>query len=130
MTARATSLTRRPAVCSLPILLGRPSEWPPGRSFPLPPLSPYPCAASSGISSAIDRHAPYPLFPYQPEEAAMPRTPLAQRLRDAVSVVAEASASQIPPGAVMHERREKRLSRRGVMKAAAAPAGALAPRPR
>jgi len=60
----------------------------------------------------------------------MPRTPLAQHLRDAVSVVAEASARKIPAEAVMHERREKRMSRRGFLKAAAATAGALALRPR
>jgi len=60
----------------------------------------------------------------------MPRTPLAQHLRDAASVVAEASARKIPAEAVMHERREKRLSRRDFLKAAAATAGALALRPR
>ncbi len=59
----------------------------------------------------------------------MPRTPLAQHLRDAASVVAEASARKIPAEAVMHERREKRLSRRDFLKAAAATAGALALRP-
>jgi monoamine oxidase len=60
----------------------------------------------------------------------MPRTPLAQHLREALSIVAEASARKLPAEVVMHERREKRLSRRDFLKAAAATAGALALRTR
>src|SRR5260221_14175340 len=60
----------------------------------------------------------------------MPRTLLAQKLSDALSVVHEAEARHAPAGQVIEERRARRLSRRDFLRLSLAAAGTLAFRPR
>jgi monoamine oxidase len=60
----------------------------------------------------------------------MPRTLLAQKLSDALSVVHEADARHLPAGQVIEERRARSLSRRDFLRLSLVAAGTLAFRPR
>jgi monoamine oxidase len=60
----------------------------------------------------------------------MPRTVLAEKLQDAMSVVREANSRQAPAGQVIDERHARSLSRRDFLRLSLVAAGALAFRPR
>ena len=60
----------------------------------------------------------------------MPRSQLAGKLQEAITVVQEANTRQVPTGQVMEERRARSMSRRDFLRLAALAAGAVAVRPR